>query len=187
VNFSDNFRYAGAFSGLPVSGGAYSFTLLDAVGEPIPGATITDIWLACLVDAPRNVSATVDAGGILVAWEPVMPVPGFDPSGSPSLGFYQIELSSEIGGGSAYGANGIHTIFHLIPKAGFSGFAPGSPDGNDFGNSLLELADGTYGFSVIAFAQAAPGSVAGGLECQVRASAERIRLEKTDAAFTIIR
>jgi hypothetical protein len=160
--------------------------LLDVYGQPIAGATTSDTWLACEVDAPRNVSATVEPNAIAVNWDPVDPAPGFDPQGSPPLGFYQIELGPDNGGDGGYGASGIKEASHLIPLEGFGGGAPGSPDGFDFGSALAELADGTYGFDVIAFAEAPPSGVASGLECQIRASDERIRFEKSGDAFTIL-
>ncbi len=166
---------------------AQTFTLLDVQGQPIAGATTSDTWFACTVDAPRNVSTAVDPGvGIVVNWDPVNPAPGFDPGGAPSLGFYQIELGPENGGDGGYGANAIKGTSHTIPLLGFGGAAPGSPDGFDFGKALEELADGTYGFDVIAFAEAPPSSIGGGLECQIRASGERVRFAKSGDEFTIL-
>jgi hypothetical protein len=187
VDFINEFRFLGNLDGFPKVGGTYTFTLLDVQGQPIAGATTSDTWLACTVDAARNVSAAVEAGdGILVGWDPVDPAPGFDPQGSPSLGFYQIELGPDNGGDGGYGASSIHQASHLIPLEGFGGAALGSPDGFDFGNALEELSDGSYGFDVIAFAEAPPSSVASGLECQIRASDERVRFEKSGDAFTIL-
>ena len=138
-------------------------------------------------DAPRNVSASVEPGNdSLVNWAPVDPAPGFDPGGSPPLGFYQIELGSEDGGEGGYGANDIHLTSHLIPLISFGGLAPGNPDGTDFGNALEELSDGIYGFDVIAFAEAPLFSSAQGLECQSRASNEHISFEKSGSVFTIL-
>lgn len=182
VDFIDTFRFLNSFGGLPVSGGAYSFTLLDVFGQPIPGASTTDVWFACAMDAPRNVEAVVDVDGIHVTWDAVAPASGFDPSNL--IGFYQIELGPEIGDGS-FGANDIHMPAHLIPAASFGGFSVGSPDGNDFGNALEEMSDGTYQFSVISFSQAfGLGSV--GLECQIRANGEQIHFEKSGETITLL-
>jgi hypothetical protein len=186
VDFVNEFRFLGNLDGFPETGGAYTFTLLNVQGQPIAGATTSDTWLACTVDAPRNVAAAVEADGILVEWDVVAPASGFDPGGSPSLGFYQIELGPDNGGAGGYGASSIKETSHMIPLAGFGGFAPGSPDGFDFGNALEELTDGTYGFDVIAFAEAPPSSAASGLECQIRASDEHVRFEKSGDEFTIL-
>ncbi len=182
VDFIDSFRFLTDFGGLPVSGGTYSFTLLDVFGQPIPGASNSDVWVACTMDAPRNVSAVADTDGIHATWDAVAPASGFDPSNL--IGFYQIELGPEIGDGS-FGANDIHVPAHLIPAASFGGFGTGSPDGNDFGNSLDEMSDGTYQFNVISFSTGfGPG--ASGLECQIRAHAEQIHFEKSGDMITLL-
>lgn len=183
VDFIDSFRFLTDFGGLPVSGGTYSFTLLDVFGQPIPGASNTDVWFACAMDAPRNVSAVVDVDGIHVKWDAVTPADGFDPSNF--IGFYQIELGPETGDGN-YGANDIHVPAHLIPATSFGGFATGTPDGNDFGNALEELSEGTYQFSVISFSVGF-GTGASGLECQIRANDELIRFEKSGETITVLR
>ncbi|TAN32130.1 hypothetical protein EPN28_04935 [Patescibacteria group bacterium] len=185
VNFIDSFRFTTLFPGLPVSGGNHAFALLDIFGQPIPGATSNDVWNACLQDAPRNVSAIVNADGILATWNPVPVVPGFDPSGSPSLGFYQIEIRQDLGG-DLYGASLILNSSHLIPFLDFGGVGPGVPDGNNFGSSLLELGNGTYVFDVIAFSKGVPGTASAGLECQVRAVDEQIHFEKSGATITVL-
>jgi hypothetical protein len=187
VDFIDQFRFLGSFGGYPQTGGPYTFTLLDVYGEPIAGATTMDIWLECNLDAPRNVSASIESDGILVNWDPVAPVPGFDPGGSPSQGFYQIELGPEFDdpSGSGYGASDIHQTSHLIPFASFGDPADGIPDGFDFGNALEELGDGPYGFDVIAFADAPPAGGGHGLECQVRAQDEHTSFAKSGNDYTI--
>jgi len=67
VDFIDSFRFLTSFPGLPISNGTYSFALLDVFGQPIPGATSADVWLACLQDAPRNVTAAAGPSGITAA------------------------------------------------------------------------------------------------------------------------
>lgn len=182
ADFITEFRYLGMFNGLPVSGGTYSFTLLDLFGQPISGATSTDIWMACPQDAPRNVEASLSAEGLEMTWDAVPPVSGFDPSGPTPLGFYQIEVGSPIGGGN-FGAGGMQTNSHLIPFAGFGGFAPGFPDGMNFGNALLELADGTYRIDTIAFSTAVhTGGF--GLECQIRSWSEQVYFDKLGNTIT---
>jgi hypothetical protein len=37
----------------------YTFTLLDALGNPIPGTTTTDVWTDCLITAPSNLEGVV--------------------------------------------------------------------------------------------------------------------------------
>lgn len=186
VNFIDSFRFTSLFPGLPVSGGNYAFALLDIFGQPIPGATSNDVWNACLQDAPRNVSGIVNADGILATWDPVPVMPGFDPSGSPSLGFYQIEIRRKFDSLNYYGANGILNNSHLIPFPSFGGFGPGVPNGNNFGSSLQELGDGLYEFDVIAFSQGVPGTASVGFECQVRAVDEQIHFQKSGVTITIL-
>ncbi|MBM3180366.1 MAG: hypothetical protein FJZ86_08425 [Chloroflexi bacterium] len=176
VNFVDNFRYLQDFPNLPAAGETYTFTLLDVFGDPIPGTTVTDVWYACAADAPRNVAATMDTDGIHVTWNAPASAPGFDPANF--VGFYQIELYPDGGGGFGFGSNGVASPAHLIPFNSFGGGAPGSPDGFDFGSSLSELENGVYYFDVISFSEAfGAGSV--GLECQIRAYDEQVRFEKS--------
>ena len=185
VDFINEFRFIELYPGLPVVRSIYKFTLLDVFGQPIEGATMEDVWYACTVDAPRNVAATVDSTGMQVTWNDVTPGPGFDPSSSSPLGFYQIELDS-VSGGSEYGASSIHSPVHIIPLASFGGVAPGSPDGSDFGKALSELDDDVYFFNVISFSEGVPGSDSVGLECQIRAYAEQIQFEKSGSIITIL-
>ncbi len=183
VDFINEFRFLEVYADLPVVGETYTFTLLDVFGNPIPGTTQTDIWYACTMDAPRNVSAIMDVDGLHVTWDAVAPAPGFDPSNL--IGFYQIELYPDGGGGFGYGANLIQSPSHIIPLATFNGGAPGAPDGNDFGQSLSELPDGFYSFDVISFSEGFnPGSV--GLECQIRANAEQVHFEKSGDTITLL-
>ena len=180
VDFVNEFRFLTNAAGLPQTGGQYRFTLLDAFGQSIPGSTTSDIWFACTMGPPQNVSTTVDQDGLLVTWDPVPLAPGFDPGGDPQLGFYQIELSG------LYGSSGIVTPIHLIPFANFSGSAAGFPNGFDNGMALDQFDDGTYTFDVIAFSQPAPGSGGSGLECQIRDGREQTTFEKADGVYTIL-
>lgn len=182
VDFVSNFRFLDGLEGLPVVGGTYTFSLLDVLGKQIPGTTVTDVWYACTMDAPRNVSAVMESGGLHVTWDAVAPGLGFDPVNA--VGFYQIELSAD-GGGFSYGANIIHSTSHTIPWDSFGAEAPGSPDGYDYGASLSELPDGSYHFDVIAFSEGF-GAGASGLESQIRASAEQVRFEKAGGVITIL-
>lgn len=184
VNFIDSFRFLTNLPDLPVSNGTYTFALLDVFGQPIAGATTADIWHACMQDAPRNVTASVDASGITASWDQVPTVPGFDPNGITPLGFYQIELNPITGDGS-FGAGGIRNTSHLIPFMPFGGFAPGFPDGENFGKALSELGDGEYVFDTIAFSVAVhPGGF--GLECQIRSWDEQVYFEKSGDTITLL-
>ncbi|MEW5941061.1 MAG: hypothetical protein AB1750_15445 [Chloroflexota bacterium] len=185
VDFVNTFRYLEGYDGsLPVAGGTYKFTLLDVFGNPIPGTTQTDTWYGCTMDAPRNVSASVIAEGIWVTWDAAPSAPGFDPSSG--IGFYQIVLFPDGPGDGGYGANLILFTAHLIPLASFGGFAPGDPDGNDFGMALSELADGIYAFDVISFSEAPVAGPNVGPECQVRAWNEQVRFEVSGGVLTIL-
>ena len=180
VDFINEFRFLTNLPGLPQTSTNYRFTLLDAFGQPIPGSTTMDNWFGCTMGPPQNVSTSVDTAGLGVIWDPVTPAPGFDPGGSPQLGFYQIELSGY------FGSNGIKTAAHLIPFADFGGFALGTPDGFDNGIALDQFADGVYAFEVIAFSEPAPGSGGVGLECQIRDQREQTLFEKAGAVYTIL-
>ena len=180
VDFINEFRFLTNTPGLPQTGAVYRFTLLDVFGQPIPGSTTSDIWSACTMGPPQNVSAALAPLGLMVTWDPVPVAPGFDPGGDPQLGFYQIELSGP------YGASGIITASHLIPFADFGGFAPGSPNGNDMGMALDLFDDGTYSFGVISFSQPAPESGGSGLECQIRDAREQTSFEKAGTVYTIL-
>ncbi len=185
VDFINVFRYLqGSDGSLPVAGGTYTFTLLDAFGSPIAGTTQTDTWYGCTMDAPRNVAASVNSDGISVTWDAVAPAPGFDPSAS--LGFYQIELRPANINEMVFGTGGIHSTNHLIPADGFGGSAHGYPDGEDFGKALSELDDGNYTFDVISFSEAPVPEPNVGPECQVRANAEQVSFEKSGGILTII-
>jgi hypothetical protein len=183
ADFINEFRFLEVYANLPVVGEAYTFTLLDIFGNPISGTTQTDVWYACTMDAPRNVTALLDADGLHLTWDAVTPAAGFDPTNQ--IGFYQIELYPDGGGGFGYGSNLISSTAHLIPFDSFGGGASGTPDGNDFGASLSELNDGFYLLDVISFSNGFnPDST--GLECQIRANAEQIYFEKFGDTITLL-
>jgi hypothetical protein len=61
IDFISEFGY---FANDPVpapSGGVYTMTLLDALGNPIAGTTATDVWTGCQFLPASNVSAEVTA------------------------------------------------------------------------------------------------------------------------------
>jgi hypothetical protein len=95
VNFITQFRYVIPFNQAdahdPIVGQPYTFTLLDVLGNPIPGTTKTDVWTACLITPPQNLNATVTSSlDIHLAWDPVPSAPGFNPASG--IGFYQIDV-----------------------------------------------------------------------------------------------
>jgi hypothetical protein len=147
--------------GMPVAGGEYIFTALDAGGEPIPGVRNTDIWVGVEPpDPPTNVRAEVTKDGVLVRWDESPIIPGsFEPAAKPQLGFYQLLISRIETGEFVYGANGISASPHLIPrdKATFIKW-------NDFGLSLSEMEDGTYYLAARVLGIAPAGSLGKGLE-----------------------
>lgn len=172
VDFITQFRYLIPFNegddGDPVSGKPYTFTLLDALGNPIPGAIATDVWTACREAPPRNLQATVTQNrDINLTWDLVQTAPGFDPASG--TGFYQIEIDSVPWAppGSVYGANLIKSPSHLIPWNTFTPPAPGIPDGFNMGVALNGLADGTYVIWASSYSVPAPGDLGNGLECVV--------------------
>ena len=90
---------------------------------------------------PRNLHALMlPSGNMELTWGGVAIAPGFNPP--IGMGSYQIGIGRDTGG--EYGAAGVRSTRHSIPGNGFSGAAPGSPDGIDFGQSLNELPDGDY-------------------------------------------
>jgi hypothetical protein len=146
---------------------------------------LTDIWFGCPQDPPRNVSASLVTGGLDLSWDAVSPVLGFDPSDSIPQGFYHLEMWDDTFQEHQYGAQSWLTS-HLIPENAFGGFAPGSPDGFDFGKSLDELEDGAYTLVVFAFAEAPQGDGGVRLECHVRAQEEEIHLEISGDTITLL-
>jgi hypothetical protein len=183
VDFISQFRYSKEEPGDPTNGKVYTFTLLDALGNPIPGATETDIWTACRQNPPRNVNAVVTSElNISLSWAPVQVVPGFDPTNE--VGFYQIGLHLRPEGPTLYGANLIQSANHLIPWNDFGGSAPGSPDGFDYGVGISQLDNGDYVIDVLSFSVSAPDDPGHGLECQVSDFAEDLFFTKADNTIT---
>jgi hypothetical protein len=147
--------------GMPLAGGEYIFTGLDAAGEPIPGARNTDVWVGVEPpDPPTNVRAEVVEDGILVDWDESLIVAGsFEPGAEPQLGAYQLWISILETGESVYGASGISGSSHLIPqdKADFV-------EGKDRGLSLNGMEDGTYYLGTCLHSVAPEGSLGKGNE-----------------------
>jgi hypothetical protein len=153
VDWTTMFRFSTCEPGMPIAGGEYIFTGLDVTGEPIPGATNTDIWVGVEApDPPINLRAEVVEDGILVSWDesPIIP-DSFEPAAEPQLGFYQLGISRVETGEAVYGASHISASPYLIPqnKADFI-------EGADHGLSLSEMEDGAYylGAAVVSVAPA---------------------------------
>ena len=156
VDWTTLFRFSTCKPGMPIAGGEYIFTGLDVAGEPIPGATNTDIWVGVEPpDPPTNVRAEVIEDGILVSWDESPIIPGsFEPAAEPQLGFYQLGISRIETDELVYGANQISGSPHLIPqnKADFI-------EGADHGLSLSEMEDGTYYLGTCVLSMAPAGSL----------------------------
>jgi len=155
------FRFSTCHPGMPIAGGEYAFTGFDVVGQPIPGATSTDIWVGVdPPDPPTNVGAQVTEEGILVSWDESPPITGsFEPAAQPPLGFYQLWVNRLETGETVYGAAGISASPRLIPrdKADFI-------EGEDRGFSLGEMEDGTYTIGAAVLSVAPEDSLGRGFE-----------------------
>ena len=155
------FRFSTCEPGMPPPGAEYVFTGLDVTGEPIPGATRTDVWVGVdPPDSPTNVQADLTEDGILVSWDESAVIPdSFEPAAQPQLGFYQLWVNRIETGETVYGANLISVSSHLIPldEADFA-------EGKDWGSSLAELEDGAYTIGSCVFSVAPAGSLGRGFE-----------------------
>jgi hypothetical protein len=161
VNGGTVLRFCINVAGMPIAGGEYIFTGLDMAGEPIPGATSTDIWVGVEPPAPpTNVRAELTEDGILVSWDESPTIPGsFEPAAVPQLGWYQLEIRNIETGTMVYGANQISASPHLVPrdKTDFI-------KGIDQGLSLSEIEDGGYWLRACPHSLAPEGSLGKGLE-----------------------
>jgi hypothetical protein len=188
VDFVSQFRYLEWFPGDAIPGQPYTFTLLDGLGNPIPGTTATDVWSGCQVyPPPRNLTAELSGSDIDLSWTPVPYAPGFDPDGG--LGFYQIHAGPQFDSGTDYGANGIKSANHVIPWDRDSDWdTGGSPDGYDHGHALSELDGGLYQLQVEAFSSPNPADPQAGQghECTVWDEKENLFFEKTNAGITFV-
>ena len=155
------FRFSTCHPGMPIAGGEYVFTGLDVTGEPIPGATSTDVWVGVdPPDPPTNVQSEVVEDGILISWDESQVVQGsFEPAGEPALGFYQLWINRVETGRSVYSAIHISASPHLVPldRADFV-------EGEDRGLSLGEMEDGGYSIGTAALSVAPAGSSGDGFE-----------------------
>jgi hypothetical protein len=187
VDFVSEFRFFTDDQREVISGQPYTFTLLDALGNPIPGATRTDTWTACLIEPPKALSATVESNNdINLTWAAAPAADGFDPANG--IGSYQITIDpfGPPPGSFPYGACCIEGLNHLIPWEDFIPGAPGIPDGVDFGVALNQLDSRTYSIRVESFAIPPSGSPGQGLECETVDFNEVLVFEKGADSITII-
>jgi hypothetical protein len=182
VNQTTVLRFATCVPGVPIAGGEYIFTGLDVAGEPIPGATNTDIWVGVEPpDPPTTVRTEVVEDGILVNWDESGIIPGsFEPAAEPQLGSYQLQISRIETGEYVYGAAPISVSSHLVPrdKADFV-------EGKDKGLSLSEMEDGVYSLSALLHSIAPKGSLGKGLEYMASDPSQTIIFAIQDGEITI--
>ncbi len=161
IEWTTSFRFSTCEPGMPIAGGEYIFTGLDAAGEPIPGVINTDIWVGVEApDPPSDVRADLTEDGIMVSWDESPVILGsFEPTAEPRLGFYQLWINRVETGETVYGANLVSTSSHLVPQdeADFV-------EGEDWGLSLGELQEGAYSIGACVFSMAPAGSLGRGFE-----------------------
>lgn len=152
--------FLGEIQGMPLAGGTYTFTALDAKGAPIPGEVTSDVYIGGYeVNPPSNIHAEIVETGILITWDVLPVIPGaFDPSGSPSIGHYHIPINRETGE-KLYSWSGSETS-HLIP------FSRQDLGPHDVGLALEDMGDGIYNLGVHAASYAPKGTAGYGIECQ---------------------
>lgn len=186
VDFINQFRFNNWFNGPPVSGKPYLFSLLDSLGQPIPGTEQEDTWIECSANYPHNISASLspDGKGIMVSWTPVTDASGFQPWAHPQIGFYQIRVNNE-SGSTVFGSIWIGETQHFIPY-NFNPTFAGYPDGTDLGPSLSELPIGKYSIIVETDTLNTLGSRPNNLECTFASYKDVVLFTKTDTDITII-
>ena len=180
VDFIGRFRFTGSPGGPPIVGMPYTFTLLDALGNPIEGAVSTDTWNRCNQSAPINyVAAQILEDYLTLSWDPVTIIPGeFDPAD------YQITMHPMGEQFGEYGAGSINSAWHNLPLNAFIPPAEGSPDGWDYGQGLLEMEDGKYQINVWAWNHADETNGGLGSDCAVHDSSEAIMMTKQGDQFS---
>jgi hypothetical protein len=175
-------RFNTCAPGMPIAGGEYIFTGLDMAGEPIPGATNSDIWVGVdPPDPPTNVRAELTEDGILVSWDESPIIPGsFEPAAEPQLGNYQLTIwRFDTGTGEqVYGAGACGSPY-LVPqdKADFAR--------EDRGLALSEMEDGTYGLNAALHSEAPEGSLGAGNEYYIPCPSEAIMFLIEDGQIVI--
>lgn len=185
VDFITSFRYLANTEGEPVSGQAYTHTLLDALGNPIPGTTKTDVWTECTITPPTNLQGSQQQDlDIYLDWDPVSNAAGFDPANG--IGFYQIGIdpSPPLPDALSYGSNLISSTFHIIPWKDFEPGTVGVPDGFNLGVGLNQLPDGRYQIRTDSYSVVPQGSPGVGLECETVDFGEALHFEKNGDSIT---
>ena len=176
------FRFSTCIQGMPIAGGEYIFTGLDMSGEPILGATNTDIWVGVeSPNPPTNVQVELIEDGILVSWDESPTISGsFEPAAYPQLGSYQLQISRIETREYVYGAAPISAPSHLVPrdKADFV-------EGKDKGLSLSEMEDGVYSLEALLHSIAPQGSLGKGNEYCNGDPGEHIMFTIQDGEITI--
>jgi len=161
VDWTTLFRFSTCELGMPVAGAEYVFTGFDVAGQPIPGATDTDIWVGVdAPDPPTNVGAHVTEEGILVSWDesPIIHS-SFEPTAEPPLGFYHLWVNRVETGDTVYGASLVSASYHLIPSD-----EADLIEGADWGFSLGELEGGAYSIGAAVSSMAPAASLGRGFE-----------------------
>jgi hypothetical protein len=173
VDFISQFRFTEGIESPPIPGLPYTFTLLDALGNPIDGAVSTDTWNRCNQTAPVNLEADIVQGDhVDLSWNTVEEIPDeFDP------GNYQITVYPFQDEGNEYGSDGITgtgelRTWHRIPWNILEGGSEGWPDGSDFGQGFGEFDDGMYTVQVWSWNNADESEGGHGSDCAVHDSSE---------------
>ncbi len=188
VDFVSSFRFTDGIQGVyPIAGKPYTFTLLDAVGNTIPGTTKTDVWTGPCVDPTEGLAAQIkdienNGQNIDLLWQPVVG-PGFYPL--EGIGFYQVEVFAYIDGQptgpTIYGANWVGLNNHVIPWDFIAGEG-GDPDGFDLGVGLKELNAGNYMIRIVNHGFPPDTNSQGqGFECIVTDGSQNILFEKQES------
>ena len=184
VDYITYFRFGANNEGDPTSGAPYSFTLIDAFGNPISGAVNSDVWTVCPANHPRNPVALLsseDEPDIELSWDDFPIGDGWQPD--QGMGFYQIQLVDMTTNETLYGSE-LQLNEHRIPWDDFGGETPGMPDGFDYGQSLEQLPDGSYIIRVDVFTH--PLDPAGHpTECILQDQLDEVRFQKSGTTITI--
>jgi len=150
--------------GEPVSGETYTFTLLDAAGEPIPDRVGTDVWVECpLEEAPGDLQAEVTPeNDVEVSWNAI----------SAAVQGYSVRLEEHPG-----------PRYHIHIYDTYRGTSRVMPweatDDDRFG--LGELPDGDYDVTVEAGGRPSRGQ---GAECWIVDNDERLTFTKSGDTLT---
>ena len=186
VNFIDHFRFDYSVEGAPVVAQPYIFTLLDAIGAPVPGFESHDTFQRCDQGAATNLHAEfIPQEGITLTWDAPEIIPDyFDPENGHGL--YQATLDHDPWqeGTLTYGAEMISTSHH-IPWNTFEPGAAGVPDGQDYGISLSEIEDGRYILFIGTYSYYEPAPGETGFDCRVTDSRQALFITRQGEQITI--